>query len=107
MNETLRFLTTAVIWLAYAGTVIAAIITGSRLEDWVIGLVIVIFGVLAAYATRSIWRVAQPPETVLARQGSKAKRDASDRIGRLIEALDEDEIIELETLLAVRQDEQR
>lgn len=110
MTEILRFLTTTVIWLAYAGTVLASLLSGTRVEDWVIALIVVVFGLLAAYATRKVWpfTVVQTGET-LASQGvqrsAKAKRDRLERVARLMEGLDEDDMVELETLLAVQDQE--
>lgn len=104
MVDILRFLTTAVIWLAYAGTVIASLLTGTRVDDWVIGLIVVVFGVLAAYATRKLWpSTSVSGATQSGERSAKAKRDRLDRVARLMEGLDDDEMVELESLLAVRE----
>jgi len=49
-------------------------------------------------------RLSAAPVCYWAAPAGGTARDLSDRVGRLIEQLDEDEIIELETLLLTRQD---
>jgi len=49
-------------------------------------------------------RLSTAPVCYWAVPAGGTARDLSDRVGRLIEQLDEDEIIELETLLLTRQD---
>ncbi|GAB4569128.1 MAG: hypothetical protein Kow0077_01140 [Anaerolineae bacterium] len=105
MNEAMRFATTAVIWLAYAGTVIAALLSGTRVTDWVIAVIVVVFGLLAGYATRKIWMAGAevPPAAEKGHfSAAKPKRDQVERALHLLDTLDDDEIIELETLMASR-----
>ncbi len=109
MHDILRFLTTSVIWVAYAGTVITSLLMGPTVENWVIGLVVIVFGLMAAYSTRKLWEQASsdPAYRPEAQQFTKAKRSRQARLARLIEQLDDDEMVELETLLAAQQDEFR
>ena len=68
---------------------------------------------VAAYATRAIWRGTGTASAVT--QGrearaegvseGKAKRRQAERLQALIEQLDEDEIVEMETLLMSRGDD--
>ncbi|MBN2471888.1 MAG: hypothetical protein JXN59_14290 [Anaerolineae bacterium] len=109
MRDILLFLTTSVIWAAYAGTVITSLLMGPDVGDWVIGLIVIVFGMVAAYATRKLW---VPDSYELARgsevqQFTKAKRNRQARLARLIEELDDDEMVELETLLATQDGELR
>ena len=108
MSGFLQFLTTTVIWLAYTGTVIASLLMGSRVESWVTGLIVVVFGLLAAFGTEKIWasNSAAAPAVSDAQDSTKAKRDRQARLARLLDQMDDDEIVELETLMAAHQDGQ-
>ncbi|GAB4569133.1 MAG: hypothetical protein Kow0077_01150 [Anaerolineae bacterium] len=105
MNEKYRFLTTATIWIAMAAVLIilfASLLWSNVMLDET-GLIllasfVLTFIVTAGIATGLVWRGAGQQETVVNREARKAKRS----LERLVEVLDEDEIIELEALMASR-----
>lgn len=112
MNDRYRFLSTGIVWVAYAVVMVSlfAALAISQPQFDVLLLVFVAAFVLgltavAGFSTGSIWRGASVGAAPAAKQAEKAKRMASERVERLVETLDEDEIIELETLLLTRQDE--
>jgi hypothetical protein len=108
MRDT-RVLPTVVIWLAMAGLmsfiigVLAA--TDSEIEWWgaVLLFFLVVTGIEAAVkSTQAIWK-ADSAEAIPA---AKAKRRQRDRITRLVDSLDDDDIFELEALLLARDHEE-
>lgn len=110
MTNRERLWATIVIWLPYTvimtAFLLAATITGSLHEDTMFGIVLVI-SLAAAMAVRMVWRgLGQAEESAqgatTAQQHGKSKRYDQDRLARLIEELDQDEVIELETLLLAR-----
>lgn len=117
MDDRYRFLSTGVVWTAYVVVLISlfiALVAGQLPVNEtlmiMLGVFVLFLTSVAGMVTATIWRtgrqrVAASPR--VQQEAGKAKRDVSDRIGRLIEGLDEDGIIELETLLALRQDERR
>ncbi|NPV66289.1 MAG: hypothetical protein HPY64_04000 [Anaerolineae bacterium] len=117
MDDRYRFLSTGVVWTAYATVLITlfiALVAGQPPVNEtlmiMLGVFVLFLTSVAGMATATIWRAGgrrAAASPYVQQEAGKAKRDVSDRIGRLIEALDEDEIIELETLLAVRHDERR
>jgi hypothetical protein len=110
----LKTLLTGFIWLMYAGLVFSVFALGampdSRLGDGPVILALILFTLLAGYVSRMIWRGEGAAAHSADQTGSldmKSKRGDVQRIGRLIEQLDGDEMIELETLLSVREYDQR
>lgn len=111
MNDWTRFLSTAVVWVMY-GLIVAGVMamamSPSFDEEWIIAVVALMVTVVAGYATRMIWRFSPavdeaPVRTTQGRAVSKGKR--GNRLARLVDDLSEDEIVELETLLLSREDE--
>ena len=110
MRETTRLVTTAVIWTAFTlimGVITLAVATASEPLD-AIGGVIVLAIVLVLTAavtisTRAVWQSAEPDTQSTARE--KLKRADRERIARLLDALDEDDIYDLEALIGARQEE--
>ncbi len=116
MHDRDRLWATVVVWTAL--TVILMAITAALaivgrdipLEGLAMVAVIVLSLVGAAgYSTSRIWGGAGQMMTgdpSVAGRAGKAKRRESGRVADLIEELDADEIVELETLLTARDDEQ-
>ncbi len=113
MHERYRFLTTAIIWLAFAGIVVAIVVgltaTTAEIPEAAF-LAIVLFMMfltaITGFSTARIWRGAMPmlaEHYETEQQARKVKRASQERIKRLVETLDEDEIIELETLLMAQE----
>lgn len=113
MDIQYRYRATVAIWVSFMIILISlfAMLMFSRsiLDSWIVGGAVMFFvtflTAVAGYATRAVWRdsrpAALPPESQATVQ--KAKRSYSERVQSLIHNLDEDEIIELETLLLSRQ----
>jgi hypothetical protein len=112
MDDRYRFLSTAAIWVAFALVLMTLFISmaagGAQLDGPVLipltGFV-AILTIVAGLATMAVWRGAGQSGAASAQDVQKAKRVQSSRIARLMEQLDEDEMIELETLLLARQDD--
>ncbi|MBN1680243.1 MAG: hypothetical protein JW966_08115 [Anaerolineae bacterium] len=120
MNSSARLISTIAIWtaLTLCMITIAAALTSSETEIDHIGgaFVLAIVFVLARAATlstRAIWSGSfdeTDKDTMrvnLARLTNKPKRHDYNRAERLIAALDDDEIYDLETLLLARQPDHR
>ena len=110
MRERDRLWATVVIWVAYMAIMGVLVVFGgsraSSLSADVVFAVALVCSLAAGLSTYGVWDKARggvvlPPETD--RQARKTKRVDRGRIGRLLEDLDEDEIVELETLLAARE----
>ena len=113
MGELARIIATGVIWVGY--TLLGIALFGMALASNVPFFFLVALGILgvltlvAALATSRVWLglpraaagVVAPPvaEPSFVAAPRKAKRDVNARLARLIEQLDEDELLELETLL--------
>lgn len=102
-----RMIATAVIWIATIAAVITLLTspTGAIAEAdgaTAFGIVLVL-AIAAALSTLPIWLSAREPRPqARAIPVAKAKRHQQDRIERLVEALDDDDIYELEALLLAR-----
>ncbi len=113
MDVQFRYRTTVAIWVSFTVILVslfAALSISRATMDSIITvgsifLFMTFLTAVAGYATRAVWRdsrpAALPPESQATVQ--KAKRSYSERVQSLIHNLDEDEIIELETLLLSRQ----
>lgn len=109
MRESTRLYATLIIWVAFTITT-ALILTAdsglvSRIETYE---AIPILGVLAGAATLSTWAIwiaagrGSTPEAV---SDADAKRKRRTRLERLVDTMDDEDLYELEALLAMR-DEQ-
>lgn len=92
-----RLAATVVIWLALVVILIAAGVTGGDMVA-----LSLILGIGATVSTGVIWSSGQPKGDAfaLARKGKR-----TDRLSRLVDTMDEDEIYDLEDLLAARRDD--
>ena len=109
-----RLIVTVVIWIMFAvvmGSLLwaPAGLVARMADEFVLGIVIALSAAVAV-PTVAMWRSsgdtrAVPSSLADDRQARKAKRDQANRLQGLIEQLDEDEIVELETLLQAREDE--
>ncbi len=91
----IRLITTVTIWLAVAGMVIAGGITSGE----IVALAFIL-GLGATISTGVIWDSAKYD---VQDDASKAKR--TNRISRLVDKLEEDEVLELAELLDARRDD--
>lgn len=108
-----RLIVTALIWVMFTilmGTFLSSPVGPANQmgDEFVLGIVVALSAAVAA-PTIAMWRPtgeaqAAPPQAE-SRQSRKAKREQAARLQNLIERLDEDEIVELETLLQSRDDE--
>lgn len=112
MQDRYRFWSTVVVWVAFTLIILAAIVAMSLAAVPEGAIVPILFGMMvlagmAAASTYGIWQGAKPSQEQrrAETQAGKAKRTSQERIERLVEALDEDEIVELETLLLAREGE--
>lgn len=116
MYERDRLWATGFIWGAVTiivlGIVTAFAVTGAALDvDAVvpITLTIMLLILVAGYSTSRVWGGAARERTSIQSAGAqtgKAKRVDRRRFERLIERLDDDEIVELESLLLAREEDQ-
>jgi hypothetical protein len=107
-----RFWATAAIWAGVTVTTIvlfamqSARSTAAFSEPMLFGLVLVILGAAVA-GTRAVWQAVR--ETAArdeATHAAKAKRSHTRRVERLIDSLDDEDMYDLEALLADREREQ-
>ncbi|MBN2305898.1 MAG: hypothetical protein JXQ72_15550 [Anaerolineae bacterium] len=110
MRDVMRLLTTLLIWVFCTGIIITSMVMDSgaiaRVSDDTLLTIITITAVAATLSTVAVWlggHGSQPVSSDASR--AKTKRHAPNRIERLIEALDDDEIYDLEALLLAREDQ--
>jgi hypothetical protein len=113
MRELIRLIATLTIWIVFA-TVMGVALTSStgplnNANGGEITGIVAIMAAAATICTVAIWVGARRDEirqrnTAHIARG-KIKRVERDRVGRLIETLDDDEIYDLEALLLARHDE--
>jgi ribosomal protein S13 len=94
MSEQLRFQATAIIWAALAAVIIFT--PGDKVA------LAFILGIGATASTSMIWESLKLSSN-LQHQDAKSKR--SNKISRLIESMDDDEVADMEALLAARRDD--
>jgi hypothetical protein len=93
------------------GFLVMAMAPSSAIQEVFIFAIATAISVAAAGATAGVWQgqpsipVPNSRQEEMARELAKHKRRNPDRVERLIEQLDEDEVIELETLLASRRND--
>lgn len=110
MRDSVRLTATLIIWLAFIITMAVLLTTPTGAVSQadgptVFGIVLVI--ALAAMAsTVAVWAALRDKGAEL-QSRSKAKRSGGSRIERLVEALDDDEIYDLEALLLARDEQAR
>ena len=102
---------TMVMWVAL--TIISALFMSMSGSDALgSAIFIIILAGIGIGGTAVVWentakmRGGEPSEVQRSRARKDKRRTSSARIERLVEALDEDEIIELETLLLARDDDE-
>jgi hypothetical protein len=98
MNDWAKMLTTMIVWGAVAGIIIS---TQHAANDLNALAFILVIG--ASLSTAAVWRGSQSNHAPELRDQVKAKRDR--HMTRLVDRLDEDEVYQLEELLAARRDE--
>ena len=95
MHDFWKVASTAVIW----GAVAIILTFGDYVPSDMVWITLIL-GFAAAISMRYIWR---PAAVALEQQSTKAKRDA--RMSRLVDRLDDDQVYQLEELLAARREE--
>jgi hypothetical protein len=113
MDDRFRFLTTSIIWVAFAVILITLFITMAAANadltggNLIITAAFVMFlTAVAGVSTLAIWRAPHAAAPLPdAQDRRKSKRLDPSRLARLVEQLDEDEIVELETLLLTREED--
>jgi uncharacterized membrane protein YhaH (DUF805 family) len=116
MLDRYRFYATVAVWTAFTLIIIAMTIalavSGAPMTEESLTIPLLIFvmflTLMAGYSTARIWRDATASGTGRAEDGQqvyKTKRGDQRRIARLLEGMDDDEIVELETLLLAHEEE--
>ncbi|MBZ0293352.1 MAG: hypothetical protein K8L99_12365 [Anaerolineae bacterium] len=95
--QIIRLAATAIIW-----TALTLILVLGNLDSDTIVWVTLILGIVAGLSTMYIWDSSRNKEDSNA---ESAKRKRTRATTRLIEALDEDEVVQLEDLLAARRED--
>jgi hypothetical protein len=99
MNDWARFVTTLIIWVTLAGIITSV---GRTVDDSTAVIVVLTIG--ATISTGMVWGSGRMGGTTASEQASKIKR--SSRVTRLVDHLDDEEVVQLEDLLASRRDSQ-
>lgn len=109
MRDNTRLLATLVIWSAFTiiiGIIGAMLVTGDAELDTggTVALLIILLALIAAVtgSTQSVWGARFADDADQQARRAKDKRTGRSRAERLIEALDDDEIYDLESLLLSR-----
>lgn len=119
MRDFFRLITTVIIWGAFVPVVgvILSSPAGGAIERMNGGEIIALVAILTAGAvamTYAVWHSGfqrgqfgdyQRAQSSEPANRSKTKRSPQDRVERLVDALDDDEIYELESLLLAREQE--
>ncbi len=96
MSDEMRFQTTAIIWVA-----LAAILIFADTDKIALGFIL---GIAAAISTAAIWD-SKKSELKESQKESSVKHKRDNRVRRLIEVMDEDEIADMEAYLDARRDD--
>lgn len=108
MRDVLRTVATAVIWVVFTIFMIALFSMASEtfitLYYFVAMATTGALAMLAFMLTARVWR-REEPEARLPVAAKTKRRDLAVRLERLAEELDEDDLIELETLIRMREQE--
>ncbi len=105
MRDVARTITTVIIWAVMMGVITALLTTPTGAISnadgaEAFGIVFVLAG--AVVSTAMIWFAGSRDVAAVSR--GKAKRRGRDRVARLVEDLDDDEVYELEALLLAREE---
>ncbi|MBN2305899.1 MAG: hypothetical protein JXQ72_15555 [Anaerolineae bacterium] len=109
MRDTTRMIATLVIWIAMAALIGGLLTTPTgaiaNAEGAVLFGIVMVMAIAGVISTGMVWFAGTRGQRLDTVQRSKAKRHTSNRVERLIEALDDDEIYDLEALLLARDQE--
>ena len=110
MRDLYRLIATIVIWVMFTGITIAMLTSSTGVFERNTGDLVPVMAILAAAATLSTISVWAGPE-MLARTPhtsadslTKRKREQRERMSRLVQDLNDDDVYELEALLLARED---
>ena len=98
-----RLLATLIIWAACTiiVSIILALLTTAANVEWWVGVLsfitVLSLIVIVGESTQTIWKYGRPDSAPISR--AKAKRVTRERIERLVQTLDDDEVYELEEML--------
>ncbi|MBN1680244.1 MAG: hypothetical protein JW966_08120 [Anaerolineae bacterium] len=114
MNDIARLIVTSIIWIAVMSALMAMLLSDSgamaSADSDTVFKVVLTLAAAATLSTGAIW-AARPgssqQQTTDVTRLAKPKRMGRTRIERLVEALDDDEIYDLEALLLARNEEHR
>jgi hypothetical protein len=93
MSDEMRFQTTAIIWVA-----LAAVLIFADTDKIALGFIL---GIAAAISTSVIWESKKSEN----KENASIKHKRDDRVRRLIEVMDEDEIADMQEYLQARRDD--
>jgi uncharacterized membrane protein YhiD involved in acid resistance len=108
MRDNSRFAATLVIWIGF--TIITSTIGTSAVGPFAHDSSVAVFGVIlvlaltAMISTLAVWLGRSDSGQEESSRVAKAKRQSRDRIERLVESLDDDDVYELEALLLAREE---
>ncbi len=111
MRDSTRLLATLIIWTAFTaimGIIGGALVTADATLEWggwlvVLLIVLAIVGAVIS-GTQAVWNFRPDTSEEQRTSAAKAKRTGQDRVRRLVESLDDDEIYDLESLLLAREE---
>jgi flagellar motor component MotA len=111
MRDNTRLLATLIIWAAFTiiiGIIGAMLVTAEAVLDTggTVALLIILLALLAVVgsSTQAVWGARSADDADEQTRRAKDKRTGRSRMERLIEALDDDEIYDLESLLLSREE---
>lgn len=97
MSDEMRFQTTAIIWVA-----LAAIMIFTPADKIALAFIL---GIAAAVSTLAIWDSSRRSEGKSSQEESTIKHKRDNRVRRLIEVMDDEEIADMEEYLEARRDD--
>ncbi|NLX10332.1 MAG: hypothetical protein GXY36_11805 [Chloroflexi bacterium] len=106
-----RVIATMVVWVMMGSAMIALFASsgpGAQLADGYFLGALIVLGLTAVLGTAAVWNNG-PFESTQAEESkqAKGKRTQPDRVRRLVNSLDDDEVYELEALLLGREEQAR
>lgn len=106
MRDVARTITTVIIWAVMMGVITALLTTPTGAISNADGAeafgIVFVLAAAAVVSTAMIWFAGSRDVAAVSR--GKAKRRGRDRVARLVEDLDDDEVYELEALLLAREE---
>ncbi len=101
MSDIGRVITTIAIWLALMGILMGTLVLGNLTSETVVWITLIL-SLAGAVSTGAIWKSAESDHRA---EASHSKQKRSNRTTRFVEKMDEDQLVELEELLAARRED--